>query len=217
VLSPHSYWGRLSGSCVPRGGGKGTGNMHTMDRLLYFYPAKSKIDQKVNYLVEEKFGSNRGNTVALQKHTTVQIGKIMRHFIMLLISVILVGCQSHESPSMTMVFHELSCHQLLVIRDRNRFVTDLVSSFRERGFVINYNSKEHHFFLAISSDKLKGFIDVDFSNYADYPSPSDFQPANVSIRSEFEPRIRCQYLGFEKEVNNVADIIVRCAGKDKDK
>jgi hypothetical protein len=146
----------------------------------------------------------------------MQTGKTMHHFIVLLSFVILVGCQSPDSPSLTNSFHEVSSTQMLVVTDRNRFATDLLSSFRERGFAINHNSKAYHLFMTISNDRLKGFIDVDFSNYADYPSPSDFQSANVSIRSEFEPRIRCQYLGFEKEVNNVADIIVRCAGKDKD-
>lgn len=147
----------------------------------------------------------------------MQIGeKFMRHFL-LFCSLILNGCQHPDSPVAADRLHEVSSIQLLIITNKNRFVSDLLSSFRERGFAINHNPKENHLFMTISNDKLKGFIDVDFSNYADYPSPSDFQPANVSIRSEFEPRIRCQHLGFEKEVSNVADIIVRCAGKDKDK
>ena len=140
----------------------------------------------------------------------------MRHFL-LFCSLILIGCQHPDSPVVADRLHEVSSIQLLVITNRNSFVSDLLRSFRERGFAINHNSKEFHLFIAISSDKLKGFIDVNFSKYADYPSPSDFQPANISVRAEYEPGIRCQYLGFEKEVSNVEDIIVMCAGKDKDK
>lgn len=138
----------------------------------------------------------------------------MRLFL-LFCSLILIGCQRPNCLVASGKLQEESGIHMLNIPNRNLFVVDLLNEFRKSGFDSRHNAKGEHLFIRISNESIKGFLDIDFSKYTDYPDSSDFKPANTIIRTEFEPTKRCQYLDFEKETEHISDLIVKCADKYK--
>jgi hypothetical protein len=145
----------------------------------------------------------------------MQIGEMIMRFVLLLCLVIFIGCQRPNCIVASGQLQEESGIRMLNIPIRNLFVVDLLNEFRKGGFDIRHNSKGEHLFIAISNESIKGFLDIDFSKYTDYPDSGDFRPANTIIRTEFEPTKRCQYLNFEKETEHISDLIGKCADKYK--
>lgn len=131
-------------------------------------------------------------------------------------SLILIGCQQPNCLVAAGKLQEESSIYMLNIPNKSLFVVELINEFRKGGFDVRHNSKGKHLFIAVSNKKIKGFLDIDFSKYTDYPDSGDFKPGNTTIRTEFEPTIRCQYLDFGKETEHIGDLIGKCADKYKE-